>query len=71
VQGINQKTAFPVDEYNMPFSAPPAAGGLMRETALPEKVNGVIVMTLILRAGRNSPPAVNQHRLKARERSGS
>ncbi|AHE42629.1 hypothetical protein KP13_31793 [Klebsiella pneumoniae subsp. pneumoniae Kp13] len=28
--------------------------------ALPRIVNSVIVISLILRAGRNSPPAVNQ-----------
>jgi len=38
------------------------------ESSLPEKIIGVIVYMLILRAGCNSPPAVNQHRLKARER---
>ncbi|ALD78217.1 hypothetical protein AB07_2869 [Citrobacter freundii] len=31
-------------------------------------INSVIVNPLILRAGRNSPPAVNQLMLKARER---
>ncbi|VVT54412.1 hypothetical protein UYSO10_5199 [Kosakonia radicincitans] len=36
--------------------------------ALPKIINGVIVIPLILRAGRNSPPAVNQQMLKARER---
>ncbi|KHJ69425.1 hypothetical protein QU24_03770 [Pantoea rodasii] len=35
---------------------------------LPVQMIGVIVTSLILRAGRNSPPAVNQLRLKARER---
>jgi len=39
--------------------------------ALPAKIIGAIVSLLILRAGRNSPPAVNQRTLKARERSGS
>nr|KKD31726.1 hypothetical protein EP46_13950 [Pantoea sp. 3.5.1] len=35
---------------------------------MPLQIIGAIVKTLILRAGRNSPPAVNQLRLKARER---
>lgn len=35
---------------------------------LPVQMIGVIVCSLILRAGRNSPPAVNQLQLKARER---
>jgi hypothetical protein len=35
---------------------------------LPEQLFGAIVTPLILRAGRNSPPAVNQQQLKARER---
>ncbi|KEY49321.1 hypothetical protein XU19_15040 [Vibrio parahaemolyticus] len=43
---------------------------LMRVKALMKVINRVIVNPLILRAGRNSPPAVNQLRLKARERFG-
>jgi hypothetical protein len=35
---------------------------------LPVPVNNAIVILLILRAGRNSPPAENQLLLKARER---
>ncbi|CRH30845.1 hypothetical protein BN1184_BS_00980 [Pantoea ananatis] len=35
---------------------------------MPPRIGSVIVKTLILRAGRNSPPAVNQPRLTARER---
>lgn len=35
--------------------------------ALPTIINGVIVISLILRAGRNSPPAVNQAYMLLRE----
>jgi BioD-like phosphotransacetylase family protein len=41
---------------------------LFEAYALPAVIIGVIVIALILRAGRNSPPAVNQLTLKARER---
>jgi len=33
---------------------------LFEAYALPRLINSVIVISLILRAGRNSPPAVNQ-----------
>ncbi len=41
---------------------------ICRFCSLPALIISVIVNLLILRAGRNSPPAVNQLRLKARER---
>ena len=41
---------------------------MFESNTLPTIIIGVIVNPLILRAGRNSPPAVNQQTLKARER---
>ncbi|BDH44540.1 hypothetical protein TUM12370_05840 [Salmonella enterica subsp. enterica serovar Choleraesuis] len=35
---------------------------------MPEEIISAIVIAFILRAGCKSPPAVNQHTLKARER---
>jgi hypothetical protein len=46
----------------------PYESTIVSVNGLPEIINSVIVNPLILRAGRNSPPAVNQPTLKARER---